>query len=178
MKSRITNQSPLLKLVVQVSRKDFYVSDAAQHHCCSKGWAWFWDSSMSMILAAHATGAAPHVPRIPKCSSHCFPPPHWLCPSSSQLCLSSNTPLPPAMLAKQPPPAPDSFCHPAPRRQKFQLLPFNWRSALPFWMGKKLSVFWCPSSLMRKIWPPMIQCIMGLESPALERWRGIFYRSV
>lgn len=130
-----------------------------------------------------ATGAAPHAPRTPKCSSHCFPHPHWLCPSStegsSQPCLSSSTPLPPAIIGQAASPCPLApLHHPAPRRQKSQLLLLTWRTALPFWVGKKLFVFGCPSTFMRKVWPPMSQCFMGLESPTLERWRKIFHRSM
>lgn len=62
---------------------------------------------------------------------------------------------------------PAAFGHPVPCRQKSQLLLPTWRSALSFWLGKKASFFWCPSSLMRKAWAQSTPCFMGLGSPAL-----------
>lgn len=160
MKSRIANQSLLLILVVQVSRT-----------CMSL----MLPSIAATARAEHdfGTPAAAHVPRTLKCSSHCFPHPHWLCPSStagsSQACLSSSTPLPPAMLARQPPGAFVTQTHTdrSPRSCSTpggQLFPFGWGRIS---LGVPL--------FNEKVWTPMsIQCLMGLESSALGRWRESF----
>lgn len=53
------------------------------------------------------------------------------------------------------------------RRQKSRLLLLTRRSALSFWLGKKASLFGCPSCFMRNAWAQSIPCFMGLGSPAL-----------
>lgn len=131
MKSRIANRGPLLTLVVQVSRKGLYVP------------ASLLQQGLSMILGPSSS---------PSCSSRTpcsqkpqtqlqtqkplLPHPHWLCPSStagsSQPCLSSSTSLPSDILAKQP----QSLCHPAPHRQKPQILLFTGGQLFPFGWGR------------------------------------------
>lgn len=70
MKSRITNQSPLLALVIRVR--------TAQRCCCGEGWAWFWDSGSN----PRRRSSIP-LPSARRVSSHRFPYSLWPSPPST-----------------------------------------------------------------------------------------------
>lgn len=154
MKSRIINQSPLWALVIQLK--------TAQHRrCMISGF-----QQQPTPQKQHPISPVPPESAATASPTHADRP-HWALRAAAALArLAAHLCHEPCWPSSRPVP-PSSLHHAALCRQKSRLPLPTWRSALSFWLGKKASLFGCPSSLMRNAWAQSIPCFMGLGLPAL-----------